>query len=121
MLGWFYRYVNKYALSPRYKRDKDIQYEELTNTFCEQHGIDADLFFSSSFIKYQPESDKAGQKMRWWWNNNKRGLGTIAQIAGGLMLAALSMELPDFSIWQAIMLIVGLIMFAEPFHRIKND
>ena len=121
MLGWFYKYVNKYALSPRYKRDIDIQYEELTNTFCNQHGIAVDMFFSSDFIKYQSESDKSGQRMRWWWNNNKRGLGVIAQIAGGLLLAVLSMELPDFSIWQAIMLCVGLIMFAKPFHRIKND
>ena len=121
MLGWFYIYVDKYALSPRYKRDIDIQYEELTNTFCNQHGIDVDMFFSSDFIKYQSEPDKSGQRRRWWWNNNRRGLGVVAQIAGGLLLAVLSMELPDFSVWQGIMLCVGLIMFAEPFHRIKND
>lgn len=36
---WFRRYVNRYALTPRYKRDVELQYEELSIAFCRQHGI----------------------------------------------------------------------------------
>lgn len=37
--NWFEQYVNKYCLTPRYKRDVDRQYQELAIAFCRQHGI----------------------------------------------------------------------------------
>lgn len=37
--AWFHRYINRYNLIPRYKRDIDIQDEELAISFCRQHGI----------------------------------------------------------------------------------
>ena len=37
---WFGDYVEKYALSPKYKRDVPIQHIELASIFCQLHGID---------------------------------------------------------------------------------
>lgn len=39
---WFLDYVEKYALTPRYKRDLSTQHLELAATFCELHGINID-------------------------------------------------------------------------------
>lgn len=36
---WFRKYINKYCLTPRYKRDIERQYQELAIAFCRQHGI----------------------------------------------------------------------------------
>lgn len=36
---WFRNYINRYALTPRSKRDVELQYEELSIAFCRQHGI----------------------------------------------------------------------------------
>ena len=36
---WFRSYINRYDLTPRYKRNVELQYEELSIAFCRQHGI----------------------------------------------------------------------------------
>ena len=37
--AWFFRYVDRYCLQPRYKRDAKIQHKVLAVNFCRQHGI----------------------------------------------------------------------------------
>ena len=53
---WFLDYCEKYALTPKYKRDVAIQHIELASTFCALHGIDINQipqeeFYNSKTVK----------------------------------------------------------------------
>ena len=121
--GWFFNYVNKYGLSPRYKADIDIQYQELAIGFCRQHGVDYWKLMSKEEKVYQsmPEKEKIKHNVK----NNfiKYDLPVLKRIGWfmvGMMTSLLASEYLEFGFLQGTLIFVGLAIAgwaAEPVYN----
>ena len=118
--GWFFNYVNKYGLSPRYKADIDTQYQELAIGFCRQHGVDYWKLMSKEEKVYQsmPEKEKIKHDLKKGfikkdWPILKRGLWG----AFGVRLFTLPVDVELGFFLDGVIMIIGLAIVgwaAEP-------
>lgn len=120
---WFSRYVDRYALSPRYKRDIDIQYQELAISFCEQHGIDYWKLMTKEEKAYQNMSKKEKLKHDVKENFVKNDLPVLKRIGWfmvGFTISLLASEYLEFGFLQGILLLIGLAIMswaAKPIYK----
>ena len=57
---WFGRYIERYALMPRYKKDEKIQRSGLAISFCRQHGVN----YEELIPKLDPKKNKEETEKR---------------------------------------------------------
>ena len=121
--GWFFNYVNKYGLSPRYKADIDIQYRELAIGFCRQHGVDYWKLMYKEEEVYRRTSKKQRIKNKLKRRFIKYDLPVLKRIGWfmvGMMTALSASEHLEFGFLQGTLMFVGLAIAgwaAEPVYN----
>ena len=122
LIGWFYLYIEKYSLSPRYKRDIDIQYEELASNFCMQCGIDPAMFWTKKhYGKYQtkePSELRLSASQRWWIRHHLQVKVVVSFILSVCVLI-LGTEL-EFGLLGGILVFAGLAGISATYNYLKN-
>lgn len=109
--SWFERYVDRYCLTPKYKRDWSTHHLHLASTFCELHGINIGNIPEEEIILTKED------KIKEWKKLLKITLGIIVYIV--VMLWCLMNEISNTGLHIFLVLLGGL-MFLIPIGYLKD-
>lgn len=113
---WFYRYINRYNLIPKYKKDVPIQHEELARNFCVSHGIDIDKLGEVESVKVSNKPLRSRKRSYLFYL--KCYCGIMVYLAIAIMFIFYGDKVRDPFMLGTILMTIGWLMIGIPLYLI---
>lgn len=112
---WFLDYCEKYALTPKYKRDIAIQHVELASTFCALHGININQIPQEEVVY----NSKAEQIIVGIWHEIRMLVYILLYVMAAMGLILLGDKIKGIFI-SSIISLIGWGMICVPLVKFVN-